>query len=318
MNKTNTPLSQIHQTLTTANSIVILPHLKPDGDTLGSSIALCRYLRSIGKQVHIYSLDPVPANLTFLDTTAFVSTAPPSVDLVVAIDSSDELRLVPRLQEFSVPVLNIDHHRTNGYYGDQNYVTKQSSTGEIIYQLLKAWKAPFDEETMIALYTAIATDTNRFYYDSTTAETLLAVADLMGRGLKITPVNNLIYGQTPLEKKQLQGYALSQAKRLAGGKLIVSEVSWATQEAFHCFDTDDIVESLRDIQGVEVAVLAYEYAGVWKISLRSKSGFDVGTIAYDFGGGGHIGAAGISLAPSAYPDVRERLLQRIEDQLAIG
>lgn len=319
MNKMNTPLKQIHQSLQTAKRVVVLPHRKPDGDTLGSSIAVCRYLHYLGKEAYIYTTDSVPQNLTFLDQSAFVSTPPQAIDLVLSIDSSDSARLDGRLEEFTAKVINIDHHQTNLYFGDENYVdATMSSTGELVYTILKSWGAPLDREMITAMYTAIATDTNRFYYRSTTAETLIAVADLIRQGLDITPLNNLIYGQTPFEKKQLQGYALNTAVRSLDGRLIYSELTKATQDRFNCYDTDEIVESLRDILGVEVAVLAYEYAGHWQFSLRSKTKVDVGTIAHDLGGGGHFGAAGIQVKPKDFLAVKDKLLRRIEASLEIG
>lgn len=319
MNKTNTPLSQIHLTMQKANSAVILPHRKPDGDTLGSCIALCRYLRSLGKAAFIYTTDTVPENLSFLDQSAFVAQASMDIDLVLAIDSSDEGRLDGRLSHFDAKVVNIDHHQTNTYFGDENYVLPDmSSTGEIVYSILKAWQADFDEPMMAALYTAIATDTNRFYYSSTTPNTLSAVADLMEQGLEITPLNTLIYGQTPFEKKQLQGYSINTAVRSHNGRVIYTEVSDEVQQKFNCHDTDEIVEALRDIAGVEVSVLAYEYGGDWQFSLRSKTSLDVGAIAYALGGGGHVGAAGINVKPENFPATKEKLFQLIEAKLEVG
>lgn len=314
----NHSLSQIYQTIKTANSIVILPHKKPDGDTLGSSIALCRYLRYLGKAADIYLHDDLPANLQFLDRSHMVNQAPEAIDLVIAVDSSDAERLDERRHEFSAPLINFDHHQTNTGYGDLNYVLPTASTGEIIFQILKEWGAPFDPLTQEALYTAIATDTNRFYYRSTTAETLRAVADLMDQGLEPIKLNNLIYGQIPLAKKKLQAFALQQAELLADGRLIFTQISNETKQAFGTDDTDDIVESLRDIAGVEVAVLSYQYGQDWQLSLRSKEYIDVGAIAQRHRGGGHHGAAGIPLEAADYPTKLDRVLSEIEAELAKG
>lgn len=312
----NNSLSQIHQTIKTADSIVILPHMKPDGDTLGSSIALCRYLRYLGKAAVIYLIDDIPDNISFLDQSHMVAEAPEAVDLVIAIDSSDRERLDERVKEFDAPLINLDHHQTNTRYGDFNYILPTASTGEIIYHILKEWGAPFDQLTQEALYTAIATDTNRFYYRSTTAKTLRAVADLMDQGLEPIKLNNLIYGQIPLAKKKLQAYALQEAEIKARGQLIFTEISNQTKEAFGTDDTDDIVESLRDIAGVEVAVLSYQYGEDWRLSLRSKEYVDVGEIAYRFDGGGHHGAAGISIEAKDYPETLRLVLSEIEAKLA--
>lgn len=312
---TATSLSQIYQTIKTSNSIVILTHMKPDGDTLGSSIALCRYLRYLGKEASIYQRDPIPSNLSFLDTSHMVQVASSDVDLIIAIDSSDPGRLDSRLGEFNATLINIDHHQTNTLYGDHNYVFATGSTGEIIYQMLKEWGAPFDQETMDALYTAIATDTNRFYYRSTSAETHRAVADLIDQGLEPIKLNTLIYGQIPLEKKKLQAYALQSAQIQSDDQMIISEISRKTQALYGTNDTDDIVEMLRDIAGIEVAVLSYQTAEDWRLSLRSKQKIDVGSIALEFGGGGHYGAAGIAVANNDYPSVLHRVIEQIEAKL---
>lgn len=314
----NTPRATIHQTITEAQSVVILPHTKPDGDCLGSSIALSHYLQQLGISTAIYSLDPVPNNLSFLDTSHFVTSPPEAVDLVISIDSSDAERLDERLAAFRAPLINIDHHATNQYYGDYNLVEATASTGEIIYSLLREWQAEFTPAIQEALYTAIVTDTNRFYYRSTTAETLRAVAYLMDLGLKPVELNNLIYGQVPLAKRKLQAQALLQAEFLAEGQLITSEVNDAIQAEYNCWDTDDIVENLRDTAGVEVALLRYSYQGEWRFSLRSKSRVNVGAIAKAFGGGGHFGAAGIGATLEEYPRVLAELIQTIEAAVALG
>lgn len=312
---TQTTLSQIHQTIKAKNQIVILPHKKPDGDTLGSSIALCRYLSYLGKTAAIFLTEPIPENLSFLDKSCFTDQPPAGVDLVISIDSSDPDRHQGRLELFNAPIINIDHHQTNTFFGDYNYVLPTSSTGEIIYQILKAWDAPFDEATRDALYAAIATDTNRFYYRSTTAATLRAVADLIDQGLEPIKLNTLIYGQVPLAKKQLQAYALSNAVLRSEGRFIMAEVSKEVQVQFGTNDTDDIVENLRDIAGVEVAMLSYQYGETWQLSLRSKEKVNVGAIAQSFGGGGHFGAAGIAIH-SDYLTVLQAVIDRIEAELA--
>lgn len=313
---TQTSLSQIHQTIKSADTIVLLPHIKPDGDTLGSSIALCRYLRYLGKSASIYSLEAIPDNLPFLDTSCLVNQAPSGVDLAIAIDCSDKERLSDRISQFDAPLINIDHHQSNTFFGDYNYVRPLASTGEIIYAILSEWQAPLDQAMREALYAAIATDTNRFYYRSTSSQTLRAVAELMDQGLDITRLNNLIYGQVPLAKKKLQAHALQTARLLSGGRLITSQVPRATQLEFGTTDTDDIVENLRDIAGVVVAVLSYQYGDEWRLSLRSKDSVNVGQLAQQYGGGGHFGAAGISLATEDYPAVYHRVLSDIEAQLA--
>lgn len=308
MTKKNTKASDLKALFAAHDQFVILTHLKPDGDTLGSAIALCRYLRAQGKQAMIHQSDAIPDNLSFLDRTCF-SSEPVQATLLICVDASDESRLDSRLALYPLPTVNIDHHRTNTHYGDHHYIKEASSTGEIVYELLKAFGWTPDLPTLQALYTAIVTDTNRFLYDSTTPSTLRTVAELMEHGLNVQPINTVLYSETPLIKIQLQAHVLSTAKSFVEGRMMVAELTDEIHQKYENTDTDDIVEMLRDIEGVKLSVFFYEYQGAWKVSLRSKYPIDVSQVALKYGGGGHTQAAGIHFSRQDYLQKREALLQ---------
>lgn len=308
MTKKNTKTNELKALFNRHEQFVILTHLKPDGDTLGSSIALCRYLRAQGKQAMIHQSDPIPDNLSFLDTSCFSKEVVPA-SLLISIDASDEGRLDSRLGMYSLPIVNIDHHRTNTWFGDYHFIKQASSTAELVYELLNAFGWTPDLQSLEALYTAIVTDTNRFLYDSTTSSTLRAVAEMMELGLRVQPIHEVLYSETPMSKIRLQAYVLGQAQSFAQGRILVGELRADEHQRFDNTDTDDIVELLRDIKGVRVSVFFYEYKNDWKVSLRSKYPIDVSEVAFKYGGGGHTQAAGIHFSQTDYQKYKEALLQ---------
>lgn len=278
-------------------SFLILPHVKPDGDAIGSTMALAKALRQLNKSALIYSLDEVPYDVKFIDDeTLFKNELVDfEYDVIFALDSSDLGRLKDREAILNKPVINIDHHKTNTLYGDLNWVNPDASaTGEMVYELLKSLPLDIDVEVAQALYVAIATDTGNFIYSNTTQKTHLIVADLMNVGIDVPLISRYLYQNIPLNKFRFDSAVLNRVEFHHEGRLAIVMVSDSMKSDFQCDNTDNLVEAVRNIQGVEVAALIVERGDEVKISLRSKNQVDVSAIAQKNSGGGHKNAAGFS------------------------
>lgn len=283
-----------------AKVILLFPHSNMDGDALGSSVALAIALRSIGKEASVFVDEEVPDNIAFLDHGLTTRTAPKQIDLAVLIDAGEVRRLEGRKSVFNsaANTLCIDHHKTSTEECEINLLDQSAAaTAELVYDLLISLKIPLNKEIAEALYTGIDTDTGRFQYSNTHKRTHEIVADLYDYGIDQNKVAVEIYQSDRYEKIKLRNEILSSAELFADGKAVVAIM---TQDMIRKTgakesESEGAVEELRNIKGVEVAVLVKETCkDNLKISMRSKEKVDVAEIAASFGGGGHVRAAGFS------------------------
>lgn len=291
------------------HSFLILPHEKPDGDALGSALGLKGGLRQLGKEAEIWSLEDLQENLKPFFTGEYSQTLPKrAFDAVISVDTGDRARLGKRLHSLAhLPLLNIDHHLTNQLYGDANYVEGgRSSTGELITKLLLALNVRLDKAIATALYVAIVTDTNRFFYSSTSSDTLRYAAKLMDAGAKQDQINTLLYSEKPIAKLKLEAFVIDHAEFLAED-ILYCRLKEEDMLRLGWHDSDDLVELLRDVQGVKVSALVYDYHGEMKLSLRSKEEINVSALALLFDGGGHQNAAGATIEKKDLPYLKEKL-----------
>jgi phosphoesterase RecJ-like protein len=281
-----------------AKKILIIPHIMPDGDTIGSSIALKLALQNMGKIACVHNIDPLPDDISFIgteylaDATDFVASA----DLAISVDASDKNRLSIPFEAISgLDIINIDHHRTNDNYGFLNIVVPNAAaTGEIIYRLIQFMGIKITREMAESLYIAIATDTGRFLYSNTSSETMKIVADLLEKGIDIDNLNIQLYQNQSFNKVMFESEALLSMKLYYANhvSMICLKKSLFEKHGVNHTASDGIVERARNICGVNISLLLKEVQDTVKVSMRSKSDFDVSKIAEVFGGGGHRNAAG--------------------------
>lgn len=285
---------------------VVLPHIYPDGDTIGSSICMYNYLKSISNDVYMVLNDSLPSNLQFLDKKQFMTSFDfKSLSLkdyvVVAVDSSDLTRVEDRndIVDLAIEVYNIDHHITNENYGDYNIVdTDAAATGEIVFEILKDNDYEFSKEDIVAVYAAISTDTGSFKYSNTSSISMRIVAELIDMGLDINFVNVELYQNKPYDQIKALNVALGTLELKYDGKVAIGYINKELLKSNDLYDpdTDGVVEFFRDISGVEVAIFLKEVENEsYKVSLRSKYDFNVSKVAMKFGGGGHVKASGCKL-----------------------
>ena len=278
----------------------VLTHISPDGDTLGSALAMYLLLTKMGKGVQIVCSNPVPKIYSFLpnaDKVIFPESAE-RYEWAITIDCADKPRCgrAVQLLDSAESTASIDHHFTNPNFADNNLVIADASaTAEIMHEIFCRMDMPFDEEAMKCLYTGIVTDTGNLTYSNTTPNAIRIIADFLERGLDISDLNRRIYRTIPYNKARLQGYVTSRIHLEADGKIGIAVL---TQAELHGFDAtnedcEGIVDCVRDIDCVMIAAFIREGSdGSYKVSLRSKQIGDVARLANKYGGGGHARAAG--------------------------
>lgn len=300
------------------NNIFIGSHVQPDGDNLGSTLALAMAIKKLKKDVKIVKADDIPSDYKFLPNIDMFKeqNLDQSIDLFIALDSSDLNRLGVGEKFISKAdkVINIDHHVTNENFGDLNIVSSTSgSTAEIIYKFIKQMRVNIDKDIATCLYTGISTDTGRFMYSNTTYETHLTLAELLKTGIDSNYININLYQNRSIERTNLFLNSLNSLEVFLKGKIglvIVTQEMLESNRA-KMEDTEGIISFVRGIDSIEVACLLKEIdKKEIKISLRSKKEIDVARIATKFDGGGHLRAAGCTI----YKDintVRDMILNEI-------
>ena len=306
--RTNTSLSNIATRLREADSIAVLAHYRPDGDAIGSTLAVVHSLLAMGKKVVALNEDGVPDSLAFLPGADLIRQPdgqPIEASVVVAVDCANRERLganaLASLAGDRVWI-NIDHHRSNEDYGDFHYIDSDSpAAGEIIYNLLTTTGMPLTRESGDNIYVAISTDTGSFQYQGTTARTYEIAAELVRLGVDIPTLARSTYENYPLRRIELLRGLLNTMQITHGGKV----ASWGLTQALgqslgiNPDDSEGLIDTMRSIQGVIVAAAFEELPGPEgkiRLSLRSKDPrVDVGKVCAIFGGGGHALAAGARL-----------------------
>ena len=291
-------LSFIASYLQADDDYTIICHVSPDGDTLGSGLALYGALRKLNKRVQIICQDPLPRVYAFLPFSDALTLAEGAMQTqnAISIDCAapDRLGTAAALFENAKHTLNIDHHATNGAYAGDNCVWDTAATGEILFDLLEMMGL-IDADIATCLYTAIMTDTGNFAYANTMPETLHTAAELLEDGADNAYITRCVYRTMPFPKIKLLGLALSQATLFCDGRIGLSRISkqdFADAGAAG-EDVEGIIDYIRDVDTVEIAILVREAAaGVCKVSLRSKTTADVGSVSARMNGGGHKRAAG--------------------------
>jgi phosphoesterase RecJ-like protein len=298
-----TDIKKIVDLIYKKKNILILPHILPDGDTIGSSLALYFMLKDLGKIPCILLDEEIPYNIKFLPHQYICKALDDDFipDLVISIDCSDLERLgnrrkyIDRVQES----LNIDHHVTNTFFAKYNFVdSSAAATGEIIFEVIQSMQAKMTKDIATCLYTALSTDTGSFKYDNTSPRTHTIVAELLQCSIDLNYINTEIYQNKPINKIKLLTDVLNTLEFYFSGKLAMMCITenMLKKNNIKLADIDGLIEFARDIDGVEVGVLFKEIAKQEiKVGFRSKYNIDVSQVAEKFGGGGHKKASGCTI-----------------------
>jgi phosphoesterase RecJ-like protein len=314
---------RIIEAIRESDSVCVVGHIRPDGDCIGSQLGLALALRNEGKKVVCWNEDSIPAKLAFLDTQELFELPLPGrqFDCVVATDcaSFERLGKVKECIGQRKVFVNIDHHASNTRYADLNWVSsREPSTGELIYRLLRDAKWPITRPIADCLFTAVSTDTGSFQYPSTTPSTFHVASHLVERGADLGRISQEVYESYPLARVNLLRHVYNKFHLTHDGR---TAYFWLKKRDYirtgaQPDDSEGLIDHIRAIQGVVVACLFEEVEpGLTRISLRSKSSdVNVNDIAGLFGGGGHSAAAGARIQGKPIPTQR-RVLNAVRKAL---
>jgi bifunctional oligoribonuclease and PAP phosphatase NrnA len=293
------------EALSNARRCLVSMHVSPEGDALGSALALALALKGMGKEALVVNQDPVPRVLDFLPTRDLyrqMTEIDEGYDLLVIVDCGDLERTGGLFKRRSPPIVNIDHHVTNQRFGHINWVDPDASaSAEMIADLLDTMKTPITPDVALCIYTALMTETGSFKYSNATPKVFRLAATLCERGVRPDWVASKIYERNSIGRLRLLGAML--------GRLDINTdhtVAWATiperlfaQTGTTAEDTEDFINYPRSLMGVETAVFFRDAApGTVKVSFRASGDVDVSAVAMEFGGGGHRKAAGCTMKGS--------------------
>lgn len=323
MSTTKAPEDLLKQ-LRSDHRFLLISHMNPDGDAIGSSLGLARILRSIGKGAVVWNHDEVPKLYRPLVGSERVHTgkAPPSgypdsFDAIITLEcpSLDRTGVESAIED--IPIINIDHHLGNEHYGQVNWVdTAAPSLGEMIYRIARGLMIELDEDTATALYLTLVTDTGGFRFSNATTAAFEAAGALVTEGARPEQVAQWLYESQPESAIRLLSEMLPTLEihdlRIATAVITTEMFDKAEAKAG---DTEGLIDYPRSIAGVEAAALIRQVdKDQFKVSLRSRGEVDVEKIARRNGGGGHRNAAGF-LAEGDLDSVREKTVEELQQAL---
>ena len=324
MNSNERDIASIIRFIREGERFTLLSHISPDGDTLGSSIALMHLIKRLGKTCEIVCANPVPKIYCFMPGSECVVMPEDAqgYERVISVDCADTPRFGRAIRYFSEAEATaaIDHHITNPRFAGINLVVPDASaTAEVVHALFGRMDMPIDAEVATCLYTGIVTDTGNLSYSNTTPNALRIIADFVEKKLvDISDLNRRIYRTVPYAKARVQGFVTSNIRLECGGAVGIGTLTQAQMQGFGATneDCEGIVDCVRDIDCVKIGVFIRESAdGTYKVSLRSKLVGDVGRIAAAHGGGGHERAAGYT-ARESLSTVVATIVRQAEEELA--
>jgi phosphoesterase RecJ-like protein len=320
-------MDQIIRHLKNSTHILVVSHAKPDGDAIGSLIAMGLALDALNKKTTLYNESPIPAVYRFLPSVnrivRHINCA--SCDIAVMLDCGDLERIgkaVSAVRQIPV-IVNIDHHITNTRFGHFQLIdTSACATAEIIYRLIKQMGVPIDKAIATSIYTGILTDTGSFRFSNTNRAAFAICQEMVELGVDPFSIARHVYGTYSLGRIKLLNLALDSIAISSNGKLSIMTL---TQDMFDETNTqpediDGLINYARRIEDVKVAALILEHqngkgksknANHFHVSLRSNGSVDVAAIASSFGGGGHSSAAGFSIE-STLSDVKSIIFNLAE------
>ena len=319
MNERDTKFAEIGRVMREHNKFAVLSHVRPDGDALGSTLALALSLKGLGKEVRAWNEEGMLEKYNFL-AQAELLTQPPSepedFDVVVALDTAVQNRLGTTTSAVRHAKLwiNIDHHPSNPRYGDLVYIDPTApATGQILFEFLTNQNFPITPEIAENLYAAISTDTGSFQYPNTTARTFEIAAELVRCGVEVGRISQLLYENFPRRRIELLRELLGTMQFGCDGKLAWFSLSQAAALALGVIpeDNEGLIDHLRATRGVIVAIFFEELTdGKVRVSMRSKNeAVDVCAICAQFGGGGHVLAAGARVR-GTLPEVEKKIVEQ--------
>lgn len=306
-------LQGVCEYLKSRDDYIILTHISPDGDTLGSAYALARTLISIGKRAFVVCNDEIPHKYDYFTVAADLKSF--DYKTIIAVDVADAKLLGSLYEGYSDKIeLDIDHHISNTRFAKNLYLDVQASaTAECIFEIIMELGTEITPLIASALYTGIATDTGCFKYSNVTSKTHLIAAQLYLRGINAAEINRLMFDTKSKNRLELEKMVLDKAEYHFDNRCMLLTVTAQMQKKSGCTQSDleGVAAISRSVEGVKIGASVKQTEGdEYKISLRTYEPYDASEICRELGGGGHKAAAGCTLSGSL-DDVKQQLLSAI-------
>lgn len=300
-----------------AETIAIASHVNPDGDNLGSTLALRRSLEKYGKDIEVIAIDPIDDYLKFLPELEHYNEASrDKYDLFMILDCSefDRIGHATEIAKKSDKTLVIDHHVGGKINCDLNMIyDKAPATCEIVYELIDRLDLPLDETIGTLLFTGLCTDTGRFMYSNVSEYTFKAAGRLITNGVDYEYIYKNLYQSQPVSVMQFHNEVIQNAKFFDKKAFAIASKDLVEKHGVQMGDAESIVNKLRDLKEVNVSMIVKEYDdGEYKVSMRSKT-TDVAAVARANGGGGHIKASGFSIFDESLEAACEKALEILKE-----
>jgi len=317
------PAAKIAKAIKAAPRVVLATHAEPDGDAVGSVLALAHAVRARGGEAAAWPMDPAPARYGFLPGFDELATGEVPAyregDVVVALDSADETRLPAGVEAFTragALLVNVDHHASNPGFGALDWVEPAAPAAVAqVWSILMEMGYDLPASSALCLYVGLVTDTGNFTYSNTNCWAFDMASDLVGRGVSPVEVERQLYGRYPLSYMKVLGGALAGMRRRDGVVyMAVTREDLARADA-RMEDTEGLVDFARRVEGARVGVLFREVEDGARVSFRAAEELDVSGLAVAHGGGGHPAAAGCFVAGD-FGDVQEAVLAEVERWLS--
>ncbi len=311
-------LSEIKNAMDQAQRILLVAHIQPDGDTLGSCFALKRILEKLDKQVTLCCDGDMPSRYMELfnaDEMLSAQAVNEDIETAVSVDCADSARLGKCLKLFrsAKQTINIDHHITNDGFAELNYISAASSVGEIIFEMMGLFGVKPDEKIAQSLYIAMSTDTGNFTYSNTSRKCLAYTSEIVEL-FDLRGTADVLFRRRSLVATQLIGRAISRLETFMDGRIASVTLLEGDMKEFgaQSEDCDSVVDFAREIEETQAAVFFRELPAGIKISFRSKGKIDVGAVAAKFGGGGHKGASGCCVS-GKLDEVKSAVIEKLKE-----
>ncbi len=313
-------LKDIADIINQSTRIGISFHTSPDGDSLGSALALLIALKNIGKDSYILSKEILPSDFYFLPNSESIDGTiilpKEDTEVVIVLDCGNKERINCDLSNYKGTIINIDHHLSNSSYGHINYIdTTAAAVAEIVFDLIKLLGISLTKEIAECLYTSIMTDTGSFKYSNTTSKTHEIASELISLSIDFSAIHRLVYDNRDFKYLKLLGKVYEEIQLINSSICLMKIPHSILKELdYDLEDSSEIVSSGLTIKGVDIAILFKEVTGGIKISFRSKDKADVRKIAEPFGGGGHTKASGAFIADISIDTAIESVLKVLKDE----
>jgi bifunctional oligoribonuclease and PAP phosphatase NrnA len=321
--RTSDLLDRIASELRSRQRFLITSHLKPDGDSIGSQLAMAYALRALGKDVRIVNRDPAAPGLLAFPGVADIEIAPRvdgEYDALIVMECGDLARTgVEGLDRYFT--INIDHHPGNAMFGSINWFdARAAACGEMVFDIVQRLGVPLSREIAVHIYVAILTDTGSFHYSSISPRTFDICRQCMEAGIDPVFVARSVFDSNNIGRLRLFGAVLGSVELEAGGRLAVIYLDRAMARAAGGTydDTEGLINLPLTVKEIQAVVFFKEWEpNEYRVSMRSKGTIDVGDVAKRFGGGGHKNASGCTVIGSL-PEARQQILPLVVDAIDHG